>query len=444
MKKLINYISIGICFLLFNPITILYCFVTIISLIFNFEKAIIIPIQEHKYSSFYLILILTFWFFAFIFFFSYLAIKEIYDSKTAKLDCVYKQKEDTLIKEHEAKLSNLNNQEIELLSRKTKFKEITTGKDYLFGKIPQAIADVETIDFSITAEWLEHKPRPAKGTSEIIKREYRNKAKEAIVQQRIATYKLQLLLSAFPSLSEYLEDEQGIEELSQYSSYSELEEARDHSKDFLSAKEWDVLSTTQRNQLALDRYIQKRKTSNWAIGRDFEMSCAHTLKEQGYFVKLHGIEKRLEDLGRDLIASKIVDSKYEIMVIQCKYWGSNREIHENVIMQLYGTTIAYKIEHQIILDDIRMITPVLMIPSFSVLSDTAQKFAEILNIKIIRQDFVEYPRIKCNINGNSKIYHLPFDQQYDRTQIKDNGEFYAWTVKEAEEKGFRRAMRHNF
>ena len=54
----------------------------------------------------------------------------------------------------------------------------------------------------------------------------------------------------------------------------------------------------------------------------------------------------------------------------------------------------------------------------------------------------EYPMIKCNINNGEKIYHLPFDQQYHRAMIKNEGEFYAMTVKEATEKGFRRAMRH--
>ncbi len=52
--------------------------------------------------------------------------------------------------------------------------------------------------------------------------------------------------------------------------------------------------------------------------------------------------------------------------------------------------------------------------------------------------------IKCNINQSTKekIYHLPFDQQYDRTKITaECGEFYATTVAEAEKKGFRRAFR---
>ena len=54
----------------------------------------------------------------------------------------------------------------------------------------------------------------------------------------------------------------------------------------------------------------------------------------------------------------------------------------------------------------------------------------------------EFPRIKCNINNDGeKIYHLPFDQQYDRVQIINDGEMYATTVTEAEEAGFRRAYR---
>jgi hypothetical protein len=52
--------------------------------------------------------------------------------------------------------------------------------------------------------------------------------------------------------------------------------------------------------------------------------------------------------------------------------------------------------------------------------------------------------VKCNINPQTgeKIYHLPFDQQYDRVMIGNvEGEFYAETVAEAESRGFRRAFR---
>ncbi|HET6202929.1 MAG TPA: hypothetical protein VFI25_09025 [Planctomycetota bacterium] len=54
------------------------------------------------------------------------------------------------------------------------------------------------------------------------------------------------------------------------------------------------------------------------------------------------------------------------------------------------------------------------------------------------------PMVKCNVNGSTKerIYHLPFDQQYDRTAIGTiPGECYVATVREAERLGFRRAWR---
>ncbi|WP_439794691.1 sunset domain-containing protein [Turicimonas muris] len=44
-------------------------------------------------------------------------------------------------------------------------------------------------------------------------------------------------------------------------------------------------------------------------------------------------------------------------------------------------------------------------------------------------------------SSGNKIYHLPFDQQYDKTRIDKPGEYWVKTVKEAEKLGFRRAYR---
>ena len=80
------------------------------------------------------------------------------------------------------------------------------------------------------------------------------------------------------------------------------------------------------------------------------------------------------------------------------------------------------------------------------ISAKAKEMANALSVEIIENEPLgKFPRIKCNINGQTKIYHLPMDQQYDRTIIGNrSGEFYAYTVKEAEEAGFRRAFRHRF
>ena len=81
------------------------------------------------------------------------------------------------------------------------------------------------------------------------------------------------------------------------------------------------------------------------------------------------------------------------------------------------------------------------------LSPMAKKMASYLGIEYVEGFEVgDYPCIKCNIGRDelgmpTKIYHLPFDQQYDSAKIKNAGECYAMTVAEAEEKGFRRAYK---
>lgn len=325
-----------------------------------------------------------------------------------------------------------------LLKTKTPFKECA-----------QLFADMHTSLYKQSEYYLMHKDRPARTAAENI-RQMRLKSKHYISQYREMLYKYEFLIQSFPDIKNFINNEEELVEISKYLSYSDLEDNRDRSRDYLSEEEWRNLSIDARNQLALDRYVQGRKKSSWAIGRDYEMSCAHFLRNKNFEVTLHGIENGVHDLGRDLICysfPKNLFGEYDlnnglILVVQCKYWRKELEIRENVIIQLYGSTISFKIEHDGILSHNVKIIPILMIPDFSTISDTALRFAKMLNIRIIRQNMVDYPRIKCNINQGNKIYHLPFDQQYDRTQIKNEGEFYAYTVEEATKKGFRRAMRH--
>jgi hypothetical protein len=79
------------------------------------------------------------------------------------------------------------------------------------------------------------------------------------------------------------------------------------------------------------------------------------------------------------------------------------------------------------------------------LSPKAREVASHLGI-VVEEEFplADYPRVKCNIarRDEERIYHLPFDQQYDSTVIEpERGERYVSTVAEAEELGFRRAWR---
>ncbi len=113
-------------------------------------------------------------------------------------------------------------------------------------------------------------------------------------------------------------------------------------------------------------------------------------------------------------------------------------IHEKHLFQLYGTCIVYGIENNL------QNPPYGVFITSCALSETARKVADALRLHVRQHiPIKDYPCIKCNVGKEKeKIYHLPFDQQYDKIKMtKGNGCFYAATVAEAEAAGFRRAWR---
>lgn len=304
-------------------------------------------------------------------------------------------------------------------------------------------ADFETSIFEKEEKYLRYKPRPAERAADKVK-EIRTLFNRNLSECKQILYKYEFLLSVFPELKEYVEDEKTLLSLSEYENIDDINDKRDRVKDWLSKDEYYRLTENQRNQLALDRYKNRRKT-NWEIGIEYELYIGYLLREgkppfnRIFHVIQFGELNGLNDLGRDIIAEKSnLDGTRDIYVIQCKRWAENRLVHENAICQLFGTTIEYKIKH-------RHYINCNFIPVFittTELSNMAIEFARVLNVKVYKCPMGDYPMIKCNINGYDKIYHLPFDQQYHNTLIKDEGEFYAMTVKEATDKGFRRAMKH--
>lgn len=135
-------------------------------------------------------------------------------------------------------------------------------------------------------------------------------------------------------------------------------------------------------------------------------------------------------IGRDLI----IKMGNDVRIVQCKYWSQSKQIHENHIMQLYGSVIEYNLENN------ANATGILL--TNTALSDKAKEFAKVLGIAFKEHHSLgEFPRIKCNIAVEGKIYHLPFDQQYDTSIIEGKEEFMALTVSEAENAGFRRAYK---
>lgn len=267
--------------------------------------------------------------------------------------------------------------------------------------------------------------------------------KEATIRQKEAEYKCAYYEQILPWLKD-LSDEP----LSSMPN-NENEDCstdKDMAKNWLSPEEYNNLSTTEKYQKALDRYFSRNKTP-WEIGRDYERYIGYFYEhELGFDVQYFGIEQGLEDLGRDLICKK----DNIVHIIQCKYWKKEKIIHEKHINQLFGTTVMYYLSN---IDNNGNLSKFydylsrgLIVPVFystTEYSDTAKKFAQSLGVQLKTKKLDMYPMIKCNVNKTTgeKIYHLPFDQQYDKVKINSTDECYALTIKEAEEKGFRRALR---
>lgn len=274
---------------------------------------------------------------------------------------------------------------------------------------------------------LTNRSASAKDIVRKLKKSNKNlKYEKALLENQLLVYE-----TLFPWLEEFKKVD--VDKAVEYVKQTQNDEEYDKVSDYLSPAEYKALSITKKNQLALDRYKKHRK-SDWEIGVDYERYIGYLYETKGYKVKYSGAVDRLKDMGRDLICTR----GSETLVIQCKRWSIHKTIHEKHIFQLFGSTIQLKY-----LNPEKNYIPIFV--TTTQLSEVASYCAQQLGIEIIEKEkYTDYPCIKCNISKDgSKIYHLPFDQQYDKISIDQSaGECYVATVEEADQLGFRRAYRH--
>lgn len=367
-------------------------------------------------------------------------------------DTEYKNRKNLLEFEYQRLVENCNSrtqdkqreleQEYESLKRKC-VQESESVKQAMkssnpFRHVAEMYQDFELCAFKDAEKWMRSKKNPAYSTAEKV-RELRIKSREYLSLYKQMEYKYKYLLDVFPELKTYVDDEESMLHLSDYKDYNEFTDNYDRVRDWVPDDKYNSLSEDERNQLALDRYKTRGRRTNWEAGMEYEMYIGYILRKDGYYIKQFGIENGLNDLGRDIIAEKAhLDGSRTIYIIQCKRYREDHPIHENVVCQLFGTTLEYQINKNFYN---AKVIPLLV--TTTVLSDTAKKFADKLGVLVKEKIKIgDYPMIKCNINNGNKIYHLPFDQQYYTTIITEHtGEKYVWTVAEATELGFRRAMR---
>lgn len=306
-----------------------------------------------------------------------------------------------------------------------------------FPYLASFIANAEEADALQASLYIENKKNKAEKTAKEIREQLSKKIKEYSQRAVAAEAKLAYYEATVPVL----------EELSEGPAVRVHVGDEDQTRNWLTREEYERLTPTERSQRALDNYKASHNKSKRQIGRDYERYVGWLYESKGYSVEYKGILAGLEDLGRDLICRK----GGRTIIIQCKYWSKDKLIHEKHINQLFGTYMHYMIEmHRDgaqnglfdVFDLARDGGCSACFWTKTALSDTARAFADALGIEVHEHEEIgDYPMIKCNINRMSgeKIYHLPFDINYDKTVIDPaHGEFYAATVQQAESAGFRR------
>ncbi|HQE95306.1 MAG TPA: restriction endonuclease [Candidatus Marinimicrobia bacterium] len=372
--------------------------------------------------------------------------KYLYQKRAAKIDSIKNKLKE--IEEREEKLEEFKSQNEQ---DKEAIRIIAEEKSKGFSWLAKAYADYFYLQNLKVADYLEHKSHPAQVSAE--------KVREIARQRRIIEEKLRIAQGIifyyqdlFPFLDDFLGDidEETLKRVLSRNIENPIKDVGEIGIDpariilRLSEEDFQKLSTTERNQRALNIYWTKPK-NNWQLGRDYERYIGYIYESNGYKVDYKGILEGFDDLGRDLICKK----GFETIIIQCKRWSQHKIIHEKHVNQLYGTVVKYIIDSEVSKQS-SLFPPQEKVSAFlyttTKLSERAKEFADHLSIGIVEEYPLphRYSCIKCNISlrTGEKIYHLPFDQQYDSTIIEEEkNECYVETVKEAENLGYRRAWR---
>lgn len=308
------------------------------------------------------------------------------------------------------------------------------NKNFLEGRkwLAELISQYREAPDQALEECLRYKDRPALAAAKEVSRI--KKEKKALVKENVLLKsELDTIKEYFPVVEEY--EQEILEETNGFLPMDLTDDSGvDRVRRFMSPEEYKKLPTSERNQLALDRFL--KHTSQSYVGKLFELQLGWEYEQANYLVEYTGIQNKKKDRGRDLICKEFAGMG-DTLIVQAKCWSAKKTIFEKHIFQLFGTIFEYKRKHP------REVVRGVFITTTK-LDDFAKKCAKELGIEIeenykLRKDF---PMIKCNISSSGeKIYHLPFDQQYDKVKIDKQGEFLALTVKEAEAAGFRRAMR---
>lgn len=259
---------------------------------------------------------------------------------------------------------------------------------------------------------------------------FRDSYKKMQKENLLYNFRFRFIEMVFPDIYADMKKEEELSKL-----YDSIMPRRNSIKYWLRGVDYKHLDEIGQEQAAVDAYLANKNKTLWELGTDYELYIGEGCRSNGFTVDYNGIRQGYNDMGIDIIAKRGI----ETYIIQCKYWREGYYISEKYIMQLYGSSMYYKFHHPS-----EKVKPLFY--STVRFTDKANKVAKELGVevkvKLLPFD-KRYPSIKCNVNSKGeKIYHLPFERDITRTKIYKDGEFYATTVQEARDKGFRRAYKN--
>jgi hypothetical protein len=348
-----------------------------------------------------------------------------------------------------ARIKALNAEKGRLDDEQAAFAKLLSQRTSGFPWLANAFGEFAELRTLRAAELLETKAHPAKKAAQQV-RDTAAELRSAENRARLHGYQLQYYEALFPWLIEFRElGEDDANSLATVLSAHRSEPSPDDAaRRWLSEGEYVSLTSAEKYQRALDRYFESRK-SNWQVGRDYERFVGYLLEAEGFRVDYRGALLGFEDMGRDLIASR----ESYVRIVQCKRWASTKMIHEKHVFQLFGSALEYQLRiedaQEPFLGDALRLTPevIPVLYTSTSLSPMAKRVADRLKVQVVEAFHPRpYPCIKCNVSRRTgeRIYHLPFDLQYDRVVIEPaRGEVFVMTVAAAEAAGFRRAFRWN-
>lgn len=282
-----------------------------------------------------------------------------------------------------------------------------------------------------------------------------------LLKSKELQYKCALYESIVPSISDFVDDEVTKDMTiyrvikNEYLITNDDRFSSDEARRYLSEEEYCTLPNVEKYQKALENWYYRRLKTKITLRKDFEQYVKYHIEQLGYKISYFK-DNNLYDFGNILICN----GHRKIHIVQCKYWNTKKQIHENDLSQLLCITAKYCI--QLINDaefEINSIakgytSPYAMIADGKIvpflatsttLTKEAKKFAISLEIKFQENMSLGlYPMIKCFKKGNDNLYLLPFDKQYKNIDISKTNGFMALTTKEAEQAGFKRGMPYIF